>query len=226
MLSSLLLLLACSSGPILTGIDDADLHPGQSFRLAGDGFEGSVEVFVAAEGIEPTRLEAVKLIDHTTVEARIPPGLAVGTYRVGLRQDGRDVLLPTPLQVVPLPDDAPCNGEYTANTQLSLARELVVIDRFYRTSERETVRIELDDIDKIDYELQQLDDGTRCSAIFLHTKDGRRVVFADDTSVELKERAYKLGRDIERRVEVTRQDAPGLAIADEGGEAPESGEPD
>ena len=210
-----LLLLACNSGPQVTGLDRADVHPGESFRLAGEGFSGEIDVFVTSSSTEPTRLEGVLLVDGTTVEARVPEGLAVGAYSVGVRQDGVDVLFDGQLQVSPVPDDQPCSGEYTANTQLSLARKLVVVDRFFRAGERETVRVELEDIDKIDYELQQLDTGERCSAIFLHLADGRRIIFADDTSVELKDRAYKLGRDVGKRVEITRQDAPGLADAAE-----------
>ena len=211
-----LLLLACNSGPQVTGLDRPEVHPGESFRLAGEGFSGEVNVFVKSGSMEPTRLEGVTLVDGTTVEARVPAGLAVGSYRVGVRQEGVDVLFDGSLEVTPVPDDQPCSGEYTANTQLSLARKLVVVDRFFRAGERETVRVELEDIDKIDYELQQLDSGERCSAIFLHLADGRRIVFADDRAIELKDRAYKLGQDIGKRVEVTRQDAPGLADADEG----------
>ena len=119
---------------------------------------------------------------------------------------GQDVLLNDALTVMANDVEAPCLGLFTANTQLSLARELVVVDRFYKNGERETLRIPIPEVEQVEYELVKMDNGDLCSVIYMRKKDGRRVIFDDDTRLNLRPRAYKLGNVMGRPTQTTRSD--------------------
>jgi len=179
-----------------------------TIKVMGNDIADNAEAFLRREEGQPATA-----FDFT--EAKVPEGMAAGTYTVGIKQDGAVASLPGVLTVEKVKADTPCAGEYTANTQLSLARKEVVLDRFYREGERETLRIPLREIERVEYELVKTAKGTLCSVIFMRTSKGERVMFDDDEKVELKERAYKLGQSMGKPVETTREDAPTMGMPSE-----------
>jgi len=104
------------------------------------------------------------------------------------------------------PPDVPCGGDYTANTQVSLARKIVVVERFYRDGARETVRTPLKDITRVEIERIQQAKGGHCSVIYMRLKNGTRIRFAESLTQDLKARGFKLAADLKTQVEVTRLD--------------------
>jgi hypothetical protein len=85
----------------------------------------------------------------------------------------------------------------------------VTIQRSWRDGREEIVRVDADDVEGIEYELVTTDDGGLCSVIYLQ-QGPARIIFDDDREVDLKERAYLLGRSMNKPVRVTREDADGL----------------
>lgn len=104
--------------------------------------------------------------------------------------------------------EAPCAGGYEANTQLALAKEQVVVDRFYDDGRRETVRVPLDAVDRLAVESIPQGDGRACSVIWLHRTDGSRLIFDDDAEADLTPRARELGAAMGRPVDVEAAAAP------------------
>ncbi len=209
---SLILAVACSSGPELKGVDPVVANPGQSIALLGDDFADDAEAFLQkGEGAPATAFSFTEVKGPVLVHATVPEGQTPGVYTVGIKQDSGVSTLPGVLTIEAVKADTPCAGEYTANTQLSLARKEVVVDRFYREGERETLKIPLRDIQRVEYELVKMPDGELCSVIFMRKTDGDRVMFDDDKEVDLRERAYKLGQSMGKKVETTRMDAEALA---------------
>lgn len=210
---SLLWLLACSSGPSVTGVDPPEVDAGEALKVTGEGFaEGATVSLVGSAG--EVALQAVVVRGVVLVEATVPEGAAPGTYDLVVNQGEATSTLAGAVVIKEVPVEVPCGGQYQANSQLSLARKVIVVDKFFlkgpKKGERETVRVELDDVERIEYELVKTTDDQLCSVIFVKRKGGDRVMFDDDVEVDLKDRAYRFATEIGRPVVVTREDAPSM----------------
>ena len=167
---SLLWMLACASGPTVTGVNPAEVRAGEPLKVTGEGFaEGATVSLVGPEG--EVALDAVVVRGVVVVEAVVPPSVTAGTYDVEVTQGDSSSSLPASLVVKEVPREVPCGGEYQANTQLSLARKVIVVDKFFlkgpKKGERETVRVDLADVQRVEYELVKTDAGPLCSVIFI-----------------------------------------------------------
>jgi hypothetical protein len=200
----LTLLVACS-GPEVREVSPSEIPAGEAIAIRGENLESpDATVALTQPGGVTVPLEITSRAPDQ-IEASVPVRVQPGTYDVVVTRGRSESGLPGALVVGRPRDDVPCTGEYTANTQLSLGRRLVVIDRFYRNGERDTVRIPTEEVEKIEYE-RRVEKGETCSAIFVRKKDGARLVFDDDPAVELKDRAGKMARDLGVPFEVTRED--------------------
>ncbi|MBW1878975.1 MAG: hypothetical protein JRJ84_11475 [Deltaproteobacteria bacterium] len=200
-------LLGCTT-PTLSSVEPWRAAPGERVQVAGEHFTPRVQVYLAKDGQPRAALEQVELAGPTRLSAVLPEE-EPGIYDLVVERRGRAGRLPSALELLPEVDETPCSDEFTANTELSIMREEVVVDRFYRNGERQTVRLGLEEIARVEYEL--VDDGIRqCSVIYLRTTENKRVVFNDDTKVDLRERARKIARDMGKELEVTRLDAAAM----------------
>ena len=206
MMSFLLVLMAGSTPPTVSSIDPAEALAGAPVKILGTDFPAAAEITLV-QGDARIPLQDVSVRGPVLLEGRLPEDLPAGTYTVTLTAGDVTVSLEDALTVTAPEVETACGGEYTANTQLSLARKVVVIDRFYKNKERETLRIDFAQIAQVEYELVKREDDALCSVIYIRQKDGTRAVFDDDTRLDLKERAYKIGTAIGKKVVVTRQDA-------------------
>ena len=218
-------LAACSSPPDVTVVDPSEGPAGSMVRIEGTGFQPTVSVGLRAEGSADTAL-SVQTIKPTALTVKVPDALEAGAYTLVVAQGGNEVLVPSGFTVAAPVQDQPCGNLYTANTQVSPITEQVVIDRFYtKDDKRETVRVGLDKVKRVAFEKVAVDKGL-CSVIYLDTADGKRLRFADaiesgdaKKGLDLKARAYKLGQEIGKPVDVTREDAPPAADTDASGES-------
>jgi len=204
----LLIVMACTTPPTVSSIDPAEALPGASVKILGSDFVEGAAVDLVLDG-EAIPLEAVAVRGAVLIEGVLPADLGTGIYTVNVKYGEAIVSLDDALSVTAPSTEAPCGGEYTANTQLSLARKVIVIDRFPKDKkkERETLRIDFSSVEQIEYELVKLDEEKMCSIVYIRTKNGKRVVFDDDTRVDLKERAFKIGSAVGKKVVITRADA-------------------
>lgn len=207
----MLMLAACTPDPVVGAVRPGEVLAGQPIEVSGEGFAPGMRLSLAPEQGPELPLSSVEVKGVVLASAVVPESVAPGRYDVVVEVEGRSGRGLGALEVIQLPAEEPCAGLYTANTQLSLARGVIVIDRFYvkgpRKDERETLRIDLDEVERIEYELVKMKDDTLCSVIFVRTGDGRRVMFDDDTKVDLKDRAYRMASEIGKPVQVTREDA-------------------
>lgn len=88
--------------------------------------------------------------------------------------------------------EVPCGGGYETNTQLALAKQLVVVDRFYEDGRRQTLRVPLGEVDHVQIERVPRATGGLCSVVWLHKTDGTRLIFDDDADADLTGRARHL----------------------------------
>jgi hypothetical protein len=201
-------LLGCSS-PTVSSVEPWRAPPGETVQVVGEDFSPRVKVYLAKEGQHRAALEQVEVAGPTRLSAMLPEEVDPGIYDLVVEHRGRAGRLPSALELLPPVDETPCSDEFTANTELSIIRKEVVVDRFYRNGDRQTVRLGLGEVERVEYEL--VDDGIRqCSVIYLRTTEGKRVVFNDDTKVDLRDRASKIARDMGKELEVTRLDAAAM----------------
>ena len=197
-------LIACGSAPQIQSIDPKEALPGATLKILGADIVAPVSVsLVQGEQSVPM---AAELRGPVLVEGTLPAELAAGTWTVRLDSAGTVVELADALTITAVAVEEPCAGKWKANTQLSLARDLVVIDRFYEDGERETLRVPIPEIEQVEYELVQLPEEKLCSVIYMKKKDGTRVAFDDDTRLNLEPRAYKLGNVMKKPTKTTRKD--------------------
>ncbi len=202
---ALLLLWACGSPPVIQSVDPTEALGGSTLKILGADFpEGATVALVQGETV--VGIGDAKVLGPVLIEGTLPDGIAGGVWTVRVSHGDLNIDLADALTVVVPEVEAPCSGEFTANTQLSLARELVVVDRFYKDERRETLRIPIPEIEQVEYELVKLDDDQLCSVIYMKKKDGQRVVFDDDTRLNLKPRAYKLANVMKKPAATTRED--------------------
>ncbi len=203
-ITTLLLFAACSA-PEVREVSPSEVPAGEAIAILGEHLDDpKAEVTLTQTGGTTVVLEVTNRAADS-LSAMVPVRTQPGTYDVVVTRGRDESGLPAALVVTRPRDDVPCTGEYTANTQLSLGRHLVVIDRFYRDGQRETVRVPTDEIEKVEYE-RRVEAGKTCSAIFLRRKDATRLVFDDDSRVDLKDRATKMAKDLGVPVEIVRED--------------------
>ena len=203
---SLVLLIACGSAPpTVTSVDPSEGLPGASLKVFGEDFPAGASVALVLED-EVVPISDASVRGPVLIEGTIPEGLSAGVWTVRVEADGVVGELATALTVTVPQVELPCGGKFKANTQLSLAREVVVIDRFYDDGDRKTLRIPIPQIEQVEYELVKLDDETLCGTIYMKKKDGTRVAFDDDTRLNLQPRAYKLGNVMNKPTVTTRKD--------------------
>lgn len=203
MFLALLMLAGCSRTPTLSSVAPTELSPGEDVQIFGESFGPDMLVYLTLDGKDAVVLGGVDVQGDGLVIGTVPERLAPGVYDVLVDRKGRRASLDDALHVVPPVDEVACSDAYTANTELSLVRQEVVVDRFYRDGDRQTVRMPLEKVERVEYELLRDGDG-RCSVIYLRTADGRRVVFDDDREVDLRERAVKIAQDMGRPLEIGR----------------------
>lgn len=208
------LLAGCTQPPDVRAVSPSEGPAGTEIRVEGATFDPSLTVSLRPDGAQ----DAGSPLSLTSTQPEsfvgtVPTDLAPGPYTLVIEQNGLTVLVPTGFTVSAPVQDLPCGKLYTANTQVSPMTGVVTIDRFYRDGKRETVRKELAQVDRIEFEQIGVEGGKLCSVIYLRTREGERLRFADDLEdatpkegLDLEARAIKLGQEINKPVEVTRRD--------------------
>ncbi len=208
---ALLWMVGCHRGAVVESVAPQQVPAGERIEVFGQYFRDDLQ-WALVQGELNFPLEQVVLDSSNQFGAIVPVHTQPGTYDL-VNLDGGEADGVTSALVVQAPRaERPCTGEYTINTQLSLMKRQIVIDRFHRGGERETLRLAADDIAAIEYERRPTDRGY-CSAIFLRRDDGARILFDDDLKVELKDRAQKMARDLDKPIELLADaELPPLAL--------------
>jgi hypothetical protein len=198
------LLAGCRSAPEVRNVYPRDLPAGQSLGFEGDNFRDGLAIGLVDERGVAVPLPVVRVRGPGNVDAVIPEATIPGRYSVTVGDVPVDGVV---VEVRPPRDEEPCTGAWTTNTQLSLPRHRVVMDRFGVDGSHVVVEVAIDDIAAIELVRKALPDGTACSAILLRRTDGRRIVFQDDLRYDLGDRAARtaaaIGRPLEGDVAVT-----------------------
>lgn len=202
------LLAACTADPPrLDAVTPEKGGPGQAIVILGDHFEEGVEVALCGKP-----LQGLTRKSPTRIEGQVAEAAEAGACElVVTNPDGRRAALPEAFTVPPQDKEEPCGGNYTAYSQFAPDRELVVIDRHYLdeggepTGKRQTLRIPFDEVKKFEVENISQEEGL-CSAVFVLTTDGRRVLFDNSREVDLTRRAYTMGNAAAKPVDVVRDD--------------------
>lgn len=200
-----LLLIACSSGPAVTGLRPDRAAPGTALLIDGEGLPDELSVaFTRADGRGDT---VYRVPVAGGARASVPvPELAPGTYTVSLRAEGLDLAAPRPLTVLDRPSEAACVAGWTTNTSVALTRGVVRVDRFDAAGVRDGVEIAIPDVVGVEYERARVDADGLCAVIWLRLADGRRVAFDQRLDQPLDDRARRLASDLGRPFAITRDD--------------------
>lgn len=169
------------------------LHRGDEVRVRGEGFDAHTTVAFKS-GSEVTPLSVS--LEGDTLVGSMPP-LPEGAYSLIVSRGDRRVVVPVEVRAAV---EAPCGRTYTANTQVSLAEGLAIIDRFHADGSRERVETPIADIVELRYVESPLTEGRVCSAILLKKSDGATLLFEDAIDSPLRARAETLSRFLEKRL--------------------------
>lgn len=206
---SALLLLACSKPPVVEMVDPAEGPPGTVLHILGSGFTPDATATLGGQPVADLQVQGI-----VAMQGSVPAGLAAGpqdlvvTTAAGTATGGFTVVVPDTAAA-----GIPCAGSFTAFSQLSMAREVMVIDKHFKKlpgqveGQRDTVRLPFRDIAHIAYqETPVTQDGEQktCSAIWVETKSGERHLFDDDTDENLQQRANEIAVGIQKPIEVIR----------------------
>ena len=198
----LLGLLACSSGPTVDGVEPSNVQTGGDLTIFGSGFSEQMNVALQHADGTQTPLENVQP-SGAVLKGQVPTSLKTAEYQVVLRTAGDVVVTPLTVAVeAPVPD-VPCGGDYTANTQVSWVRKVIVVDRFYKDGAREVVRTPFDEVEKIEVVAVPHEKGT-CSVVYIRKADGSRVRYAESLTEDLSARAYKFANELKKPVDTKR----------------------
>jgi len=210
MMLSLVVVFACSSAPQLNNISPNKTISGQPISLTGHGLTAGARAHIIHDETEELYpLYRFTIASPLQAEGILPWELPAGSFHVLLEQDGKKRTLKNALHITPSTEQ-PCSNQFRSNTQLSLARGEVLIDRFYADERRQTLLISLSEIERVDYELVALDETRMCSVVLLRKGDGTRVIFEDDEKIDLERRAARMARDLGKELMTTRLDSPGI----------------
>ncbi len=168
-------LQGCGAVPEVVLVEPTEVLAGETVRVVGQR--------LGAVGL---RLGSVALRTEdrgpTSVLGRVPDSAPPGHFRLDVLD--RSGAHPTELSVTVI-SDRPCAAEFRSNTKLSVARQAVVLDRFWPDGRRQRWTLEGADLARIEVESTP-----GCSAIFLRRKAGGRLLYDDDATEDLVERAY------------------------------------
>jgi hypothetical protein len=181
---ALAILGGCADSPRATLVEPSVVWAGESIRVFGSGFDADTGLSLTRPG------DSVALpiadVRSTTILAGVPPDIGGGEWDVSVGDDAAG--LPLLVRV-----DHPCAGDFSVNTQVSVARKLVVLDRYFPDGERESVSLTFGDISRVEVES---DPG--CSAVFLRRSEGGRLLYSDYASRDLVPRSSALASWIGR----------------------------
>ncbi len=207
----MLLVFACARGPVVHDVGPAEVAGGDVLVVEGERLREGLGAHLEIDGADRVPL-AVSVLSRERLEAKLPARVRPGDWQLVV-SGPTETLATLPVRVVTPREEPACIDEYTANTEVSLRRAEVVIDRYYRAGDKEKLRFALGDIARIEYERVELADGP-CSAVYLRTDDGRRVVFSDDRAVDLYERAHRVAQAMGKELVVIRP-PDGAAMTDD-----------
>ncbi len=206
-----LLLLACSKPPVIDLMDPATGSAGDAVQILGSEFTAETTATLGGQPIADLVVKGPVALGGT-----VPAGLGDGAHELVVTTPAGSATRAGAFTVkVQAQADAgvPCAGEFTAFSQLSLAREVMVIDKHFKKQpgeeegKRDTVRLPFRDIARIVYqEAKVTDEGEErvCSAIWVETRSGDRHLFDDDTTENLQARANEIAVGIQKPLDVVR----------------------
>ncbi len=195
-------LFGCGAPPEVVAVAPHELAPGDSFVITGERFAGVPSVALVRDGVA-VPAEAVALASAERIDARVPTTFEAGRYDVRVALGDDISHLPSALTVVDPYLPVPCSGDSTANTEVSLPRKLVVVDRFWVNGHRDTRRVPLADVQALVHTSSVAgDDGAvPCSALWLEL-DGARVLYQDERSVDLRPRGQRMAEALGKPLRV------------------------
>jgi len=209
-----LLLTACTPAPTVAAVEPNIAEVGEVVHVVGERLAppigvvlvpsdpGAGEPVTAGPAAAQIAAQATDIVPTSSSPERIaltlPQDLAAGVYDVVVTTGRTTIKAPGSLRVTRPPVDVPCGGLYRANTKVSAIAGEVVLDRFYRDGQRDTVRAKLSDVASVELARVPIDGDATCSVITLVKGDGERLRFADDAAVDLSSRAHKLAQEIGR----------------------------
>lgn len=193
---------ACTPTPEVLALDPHTVDPGQTVRVLGQKFDSAATVAGVDGKGQSHAFSQITVAGAGVIEAIVPVDLASGAYSLQVEQAGKASSSPKKLQVRTAGGELLCGHQRTV-AEYSQVRKEVAIERFdpNRDPQRSTTSLPLKSIEGVEYEVLSLESGD-CRVIRLKTTDGLRVVFADDDSVDLKDRAWALGKAMNKPVQI------------------------
>jgi len=190
------LLLACSKPPTVSLVDPATGQSGDVVRVVGSNFVDGATVSL---GGQP--MSGVEVLGSAALEATVPAGLEGQLELVVTLPDGTSASGAFTVAVPQVADvGEPCAGPYTAFSQLALGRDLVVYKE--PKDKRETLRLAVGDVERVEFGRYVWEDDGTCSAIFLRMKNGDVHLFDDDTEEDLLERAQEMAGGMQKPIDI------------------------
>ena len=180
----LLLLLASATPPssTMTGIDPAEGPVGTHVVVSGSNFAEGETILLGSVPLDNQALEG-----PSRITGDVPGGIA-GKVDLELKRQRGGMKLMGAFKVVPKEVQACEKGVVTAASLMTDQRR-IEIDRTLPSGAKETVGVKWGDVREVEFEKRKLSSGETCTAIFLHTREGRRVLFDDSTSNDLLDNA-------------------------------------
>lgn len=202
---SLVLLLgwfACSAPPEVISVAPNEVAPGDSFVITGVRFGVEPVIALVADGVAIPALSPKRVSDEQ-LSASVPATFAPGPYDVRVSLGDFVAHLPIALTVTDPYMPVPCSGDSTANTEVSLPRGVVVVDRFWVNGHRDTRRVPLADVQALvlTTSIAGEQGAEPCSAVWLEL-DAARVLYQDERSVDLQPRAQRMAEALGKELRV------------------------
>jgi hypothetical protein len=172
----------CAAVPDAALVEPTEVLAGETLRVTGRGLDRS-EIRLG------TRVLLTEDRGETGLLARIPRDAPPGRFTLGLI-DARGEHL-TDLHVTVLSDHA-CTNEFRSNTRISVAKQTVVLDRYWPDGRRQSWTLGPAEVSVVEIAAIPMPDGHTCSAIFLRRTAGGRLLYDDDSTEDLTERAHTI----------------------------------
>lgn len=201
LLWTIVLLAACSGGPTVEQFDPTEAEAGMTLTVFGDGFEPSTTLMLENEAGERVAMENLQPGGSVVLKGDVPKGLEAGSYRLVVVSGANAAVAARPFTLKATAPDEPCGGDYTANTQVSLARKLIVVDRFYKDGAREVMRTPFKEVTAVEIDAVKTEKGV-CSVVYIRKEDGTQLRYAESLTENLAARAYKFGNELNKPVNV------------------------
>ena len=218
----LLALLGCAPEPPSIGaLDPASGPAGTAIVLTGQHFADGTKVKLGGKA-----LDGLKIVDAGRIEGAVPASLEPGAQTLVVTGPGGQAASRSKAFEVtrPEPEGSPCDSDLKRMTHIPPTADVVKISVFVDPTAKppvvETEEIAVHDIERVEYEARLMEgaaaktegaDGEaaetpRCSAIYLRTKAGRRVLFDASTRTDLKSQAQTIANGIARPVDIVHED--------------------